>query len=729
MGRTSIVLLIAILCGQQSAGCSCQGNDTSQQVPAAPALMSNEVRCDCIVNDHSENGMCADTSVCPGPNCQCPGVGFNLCLPPDLNHDTATDPAVINKLNDSNFDFDVAVTQYCAQRAQEIMIDIGAVSQHGVICNGEEKLGFQVDLPALISCHAVGYPTATGTTTAETVPCDLSDCLGGTETTCGPGFQGLDCEFDSHVNLCEPGPSCTKIVDVVIPTTSTFEGPDCKQPCPDVLCVNGPPPGNCDGDNVFTLTGGLHPEACMCNQVSAQSSCDNMPSEVFCSPQPGDGLGSPLLTQLSRVNTAEVNAQSSSARVTVHIPAESDTRTSAIHGWIELYGPAPDTDTPEQDMRLDFTLFVDDFTASNRFRFTLAPDEEASNIVIQGGNGETGVLARVFSNGTGVIPAGSLKLVANAIQIEHPLIGDNTKKWHTATSTNQQDVQFNIDFNTNTISIPSFPINVPGTASADATINLVAAITNQPPRAKASTGDGNTVYECDVPGGAAVTLDASASTDHDGGTLLFSWWKEFAFNPAGLVGGAPAVEITAPYNGHSPTETTYSVSVTDAHFVTTTSTVAITVQDTLGPQVTPILDDNGFCKTLHPADHTITAVSLSDCVRVHDQCDGDLDANAAGTIIRVTSDEVDNDGGDANTCDDIQLQGPATVGLRAERTGSGDGRVYTIVYELHDQSGNTTQGTVKVEVPHDNGHIPAIDSGAVYCVGANCGSTPGSNCP
>jgi hypothetical protein len=42
-----------------------------------------------------------------------------------------------------------------------------------------------------------------------------------------------------------------------------------------------------------------------------------------------------------------------------------------------------------------------------------------------------------------------------------------------------------------------------------------------------------------------------------------------------------------------------------------------------------------------------------------------------------------------------------TFNLRAERSGTGSGRVYTITYKATDVSGNYAIATVTVEVPHN----------------------------
>ena len=44
-----------------------------------------------------------------------------------------------------------------------------------------------------------------------------------------------------------------------------------------------------------------------------------------------------------------------------------------------------------------------------------------------------------------------------------------------------------------------------------------------------------------------------------------------------------------------------------------------------------------------------------------------------------------------------------TIYLRAERSGGGDGRVYTITYRATDENGNVGFGSAEVLVPHSKG--------------------------
>jgi len=69
----------------------------------------------------------------------------------------------------------------------------------------------------------------------------------------------------------------------------------------------------------------------------------------------------------------------------------------------------------------------------------------------------------------------------------------------------------------------------------------------------------------------------------------------------------------------------------------------------------------------------------------------------------VTSNEPVNGTGDGDQEPDWEITGPLTVNLRAERAGTGSGRVYTLTVQCSDDSGNSSTGSVAVTVPHDQG--------------------------
>jgi hypothetical protein len=76
-------------------------------------------------------------------------------------------------------------------------------------------------------------------------------------------------------------------------------------------------------------------------------------------------------------------------------------------------------------------------------------------------------------------------------------------------------------------------------------------------------------------------------------------------------------------------------------------------------------------------------------------------------LVSVTSNEPDNGLGDGDTPNDIQgwaIGTADTTGqLRAERSGQGAGRQYTLTYVADDVAGNHTTCVTTVIVPHDLG--------------------------
>ncbi len=98
---------------------------------------------------------------------------------------------------------------------------------------------------------------------------------------------------------------------------------------------------------------------------------------------------------------------------------------------------------------------------------------------------------------------------------------------------------------------------------------------------------------------------------------------------------------------------------------------------------------------LWPVNHKMVPVTVT--VSVADA----VDPSPITRILSVSSNEAADAAGDGHTEADAQITGPLTVNLRAERSGTGSGRVYTILLESRDASGNASQRTVTVAVPHD----------------------------
>jgi hypothetical protein len=80
----------------------------------------------------------------------------------------------------------------------------------------------------------------------------------------------------------------------------------------------------------------------------------------------------------------------------------------------------------------------------------------------------------------------------------------------------------------------------------------------------------------------------------------------------------------------------------------------------------------------------------------------------------VTQDEPLNTTADGNTTPDATVTAAGAVSVRAERQGTGDGRVYAIAFTATDNHGATCGGHVTVAVPHDQSGRAAVDSGQNY---------------
>jgi hypothetical protein len=115
--------------------------------------------------------------------------------------------------------------------------------------------------------------------------------------------------------------------------------------------------------------------------------------------------------------------------------------------------------------------------------------------------------------------------------------------------------------------------------------------------------------------------------------------------------------------------------------------------------VPPVIEITLSPDVLWPPNHKLVEVCAT--VTTFDVCDADPDI----TLDSITSSEDDDGLGDGNTVDDVQ---GADYGsdddcffLRSERSGLGDGRIYTVTYCATDAAGNVTCATAEVTVPHD----------------------------
>jgi hypothetical protein len=183
----------------------------------------------------------------------------------------------------------------------------------------------------------------------------------------------------------------------------------------------------------------------------------------------------------------------------------------------------------------------------------------------------------------------------------------------------------------------------------------------------------NLVLEATSPNGAVATFSATAY-DIVSGSLTVSL--------------SPISGTTFPLG-----TTTVNASAQDTAGNVTTGSFTVTVRDTTAPTISSV---TATPNTLGPVNHKMIPVTVMPTVQ------DAADTAPHSRIISVTSNEPINGPGDGNTSPDFEITGDLTLNLRAERSGSGTGRIYTITIESRDASGNVSTATVNVVVPHDN---------------------------
>jgi hypothetical protein len=163
-----------------------------------------------------------------------------------------------------------------------------------------------------------------------------------------------------------------------------------------------------------------------------------------------------------------------------------------------------------------------------------------------------------------------------------------------------------------------------------------------------------------------------------------AWWEE-----EGVVLGELTSAIRLAVGVHDLT-----LVARDA-FEAASDSVSVTVIDGAAPK----LSAHARIACLWPPDHRLVDVQLGRdiLVAVRDNCD----PTPAVRIASVTSSEVENGSGDGNTSPDVVIVSDDLVRVRRERSGGGEGRIYSILLEAVDDAGNVEHATVELVVPRD----------------------------
>jgi hypothetical protein len=197
----------------------------------------------------------------------------------------------------------------------------------------------------------------------------------------------------------------------------------------------------------------------------------------------------------------------------------------------------------------------------------------------------------------------------------------------------------------------------------------------------ANAGEDQIVYVDDECFAAAI-LDGSDSYAPDEVELTYLWTWTVDGEIYTAVGVDPVVDLP-------PGEYVISLVVNNGLCESDSDEVMVVVPDNTSPE----LEITAEPSVLWPPNHKMVLVTPR--IVAWDNCD---DIETEVTLLSVTSSESDNNHGDGNTNNDIVIDDDGGIYLRAERTGRGDGRIYTITYQAIDDSGNVAVDSATITV-------------------------------
>jgi hypothetical protein len=220
-----------------------------------------------------------------------------------------------------------------------------------------------------------------------------------------------------------------------------------------------------------------------------------------------------------------------------------------------------------------------------------------------------------------------------------------------------------------------------GQYNATDTVNIIVRDTTPP----AVNAGPDIIVEQASHAGTQVKLNGTA-TDAVSTRFNFTWSEKNIV----LAAQTNATNTTLTYTFNLGTHIV-TLSATDQTGNTASDNVTVNVIDTTPPQINATASPN----ILWSPDHKYVEVSIS--VTAYDICD----PSPKITFVSIASSEPDNSIGDGNTVNDIIILNDFAFNLRAERSGTGLGRIYTVTYKATDVSGNYALTSVVVEVPHN----------------------------
>lgn len=187
----------------------------------------------------------------------------------------------------------------------------------------------------------------------------------------------------------------------------------------------------------------------------------------------------------------------------------------------------------------------------------------------------------------------------------------------------------------------------------------------------------------------SITCPAAASIECTGN-------RSATFTPT----AASATDICAGVTVSTPSTSSFPLGTTTLHYsatddvgLTTSCTSSVTVEDTTPPNITSVTATPDM---LWPPNHKMAAVTVQ--VDASDICDG---GTSECKITAISSNEPINSSDDGDTAPDWEITGPLTVNIRAERSGTGTGRLYMLDVTCTDQQSHGTVSSTTVTVPYE----------------------------
>lgn len=198
----------------------------------------------------------------------------------------------------------------------------------------------------------------------------------------------------------------------------------------------------------------------------------------------------------------------------------------------------------------------------------------------------------------------------------------------------------------------------------------------------------NSTAEC----GTSSTVTAQVSSA-SGSALTVVWsLNGAAVQTNAVAAGAPGASTSVSYTAVLPLGTNLvTVTATDTANNSASCSFIVQVVDTTPPAINSVTVNPSV---LWPPNHQMKSIHVQ--AQVTDAC-----GPATWKILSVTSNESPDAKGSGHTATDWKISGDHSLSLRAERSGQGTGRIYTITIQATDASGNTAKKTVTVTVPHD----------------------------